>query len=375
VRLTQASQLNSASKSFLIWNIDPDSLNYGFKLLRVETFTFSWCQGYATITLLGASLPKLMCMIDGIHFSPGSAMIRSRQFQIHKERRLKRTIFALMLIAFLSLPLHLIAQSGGNTQEDEITRRISPPQPDPGEYRHKQKLPYAYQEHERPFSRIALGASVGPMMGTTAQIATDLNEHFNLRGTGSYFNYTIDNITESGFTFAPQLNLVSAGASLDYYPFARLGLRLSPGVLLYNTNQASSNFTSTAGETVKLNGNQYYVASPVTGVGAVTFYTQKPAFTMTTGWGNMIPHKGGHFSFPFEIGAAFVGEPNLSLAFTGGSVCFQSTTLCATPQNVLTYPQVQTDLNAQIAKYRNDLEPFRFYPIVSFGVAYSFRIR
>jgi len=37
--------------------------------------------------------------------------------------------------------------------------------------------------------------------------------------------------------------------------------------------------------------------------------------------------------------------------------------------------ELNTDLQAQIAKYKNDLDPLRFYPIVSFGVSYNFAIR
>jgi hypothetical protein len=43
--------------------------------------------------------------------------------------------------------------------------------------------------------------------------------------------------------------------------------------------------------------------------------------------------------------------------------------------NVATDPNVQANLQAQIQKYRNSLNPFQYYPIVSFGTAYSFRIR
>ena len=46
--------------------------------------------------------------------------------------------------------------------------------------------------------------------------------------------------------------------------------------------------------------------------------TRQQAFTMTTGWGNMIPRKrGGHVSFPFELGAAFTGVPTLAMTLSG----------------------------------------------------------
>jgi ubiquinone biosynthesis protein Coq4 len=40
-----------------------------------------------------------------------------------------------------------------------------------------------------------------------------------------------------------------------------------------------------------------------------------------------------------------------------------------------TDPTVQTNLSQQITKYQKDIDPLRYYPIVSFGVAYSFRVR
>jgi hypothetical protein len=43
--------------------------------------------------------------------------------------------------------------------------------------------------------------------------------------------------------------------------------------------------------------------------------------------------------------------------------------------DVTTDPNVQANLQAQVAKYKNDLNSFRFYPIVNFGVAYSFNVR
>ena len=37
--------------------------------------------------------------------------------------------------------------------------------------------------------------------------------------------------------------------------------------------------------------------------------------------------------------------------------------------------QIQNNLQTQVAKWSSDLEPLKTYPILSFGVAYSFRIR
>jgi ubiquinone biosynthesis protein Coq4 len=42
---------------------------------------------------------------------------------------------------------------------------------------------------------------------------------------------------------------------------------------------------------------------------------------------------------------------------------------------VATDQSVQTNLKTQIDKYKSDLDPLKTYPIVSFGVAYNFKIR
>jgi hypothetical protein len=87
----------------------------------------------------------------------------------------------------------------------------------------------------------------------------------------------------------------------------------------------------------------------------------------------MIPRSGKHLSFPFEIGAGFVGSPSVNVNL-GGWACYdQAQTECASiTGNSQLATSVQSNLNSQVAKWRSDLSPFRFYPIFSAGVAYSF---
>jgi hypothetical protein len=66
------------------------------------------------------------------------------------------------------------------------------------------------------------------------------------------------------------------------------------------------------------------------------------------------------------------GVPNLSIALTSGQACDAQGLNCV---NVATDPNVQANLAAQVAKYKSDLNPFRFYPVISFGLAYSFNLR
>ena len=224
-----------------------------------------------------------------------------------------------------------------------------------------------------PFTHVAFGGGISPL-GINMQAATNLNRHSNLRFSGNFFNFAENNLSTNGFTVNAKANLESIGTSLDIYPFANHGFRLSPGVLIHNANGFNGTFTAQAGTSFDLNGYTYYSSSqdPVKGNGLVGLHSQNPAFTMTTGWGNMIPRSGKHLSFPFEIGAAFVGAPTVNLTLTSGQVCDSQGLNCV---NVATDPNVQANLQAQVAKYRNDLEPLKTYPIISFGVAYSFGTR
>lgn len=220
-----------------------------------------------------------------------------------------------------------------------------------------------------PFSRFAFGAGVSPM-GVNAQLATPVNRYANVRVVGNILRMNVNNISSNGFDVDAKLHLASAGASVDVYPFPSHGLRVSPGVLVYNTNAASANFVAQPGTSFTLNSVTYYSSNtnPVTGVGSINLHKQSPAFMLTAGWGNMVPRSGSHFSFPIEIGAAFTGAPDVGLDLTSGQACDANGLNCV---DVTTDPDVQANLAAQISKYKNNLNPLKTYPIFSFGVAYS----
>jgi hypothetical protein len=158
-------------------------------------------------------------------------------------------------------------------------------------------------------------------------------------------------------------------------------------MLLYNQNGITASATPAPGTSFTLSGQDFYseATNPLLVTANLGLNTRKQAFTLTTGWGNMIPRKRkdllfGHLSFPFEIGAAFTGVPTLNMTLTGG--------ICTTPPGLTqmcssmtdTTPNspgaiAQADLATQLTTWRKDLNPLQVYPIFSFGVAYSFRAR
>lgn len=234
-----------------------------------------------------------------------------------------------------------------------------------------------------PFSRFAIGGSFNTF-GPGVQITTNVADHFNLRASGNLFTYSTT-FNTSGFDANAKMNMASAGIAADIYPFLRHGFRVSPGVLVVNNNRVNATAIAAGGTSFDFNNTTYYSATanaatgatPLNVKGALGLNTTKPAFTITTGWGNTIPRNGGHWSFPFEIGAAFVGAPSINVALSGWACQDQAQTECGdvTDANNTTAQDIQASLAAQITKWKSDLDPLKTYPILSFGVAYSFPVR
>lgn len=228
---------------------------------------------------------------------------------------------------------------------------------------------YAPSSSSRPmaFSTVAVGAKVG-ILGIGFEAATPLSMHLNLRAGGNFFSYT-DKLTSSGITYNANLQFRSSEASLDYFPWAK-GFHISPGALLYNGNQVTGDASVPAGKTFTLNNTTYTSSAtdPVTGNGAVTF--NKAAPKLTVGWGNLIPRSGRHWSVPFEVGFAYVGDPKVALNLQG-TACYtyQGAPYCA---NVATDPTIHANVVAQQQKLTSDLTAARFFPLLSAGFAYHF---
>ncbi len=231
------------------------------------------------------------------------------------------------------------------------------------------------------FSKLSVGAGVSPL-GIGFEMATNLNDHFNVRGVGNVFKYS-PTINTNGFAVDSNLNLASAGVMLDVYPF-RSGFRLSPGVLFLNQNEITASTVVAGGTSFTLNNQDYYSANPnpatgatpVNGHGSLVLNKTSPSFVITGGWGNHI-QRNGHWSFPVELGVAFIGKPQVNMSLAGWACEDAAQRFCsniADPNDPIAI-QVQDNLKVQLDKWNKDLEPLKTYPVASFGVAYSFRIR
>jgi len=74
---------------------------------------------------------------------------------------------------------------------------------------------------------------------------------------------------------------------------------------------------------------------------------------------------------------AFVGAPSVNVTLAGWACQDEAQTQCGdvTDPTNTTAQDIQTNLAAQITKWKSDLDPLKTYPVLSFGVAYSFPLR
>jgi hypothetical protein len=238
-------------------------------------------------------------------------------------------------------------------------------------------------ESPAPFARLAISGGVGAN-GINMQVAVEANRYINIRGIGNYFSYTVSNVTidnnngSNGISVGGNLNFATAGVALDVYPFPNHGFRLSPGAVFYNQNQVTATGIAAPGTSFTFGSQEYYsdTVDPLNIAAKLSLNTHQTAFSMTTGWGNLISRKGGHWSVPFEIGAVFTGSPTIALNPTGNACLTQADAADNGPtcENMANNSTAQANVAAEVAKYQKDLNVLPVYPIFSIGVGYNFKL-
>ena len=204
------------------------------------------------------------------------------------------------------------------------------------------------------------------LLGIGFEAATPIARDFNVRGGANFFSYSrsfgINNIN-----YAAKLDLRSVEASLDFFPWAK-GFHVSPGAILYNGISLDANANVPGGSYFTLNGTTYESSStdPVTGTAKVGLNRFAPMLTL--GFGNLIPRSVRHFSVPFEIGFAYIGDPKVQLNLAGTACTTYPALNC---QDVATSQQIQSDIAAQEAKFQKDASAIKLLPLFSIGVAFN----
>jgi hypothetical protein len=214
---------------------------------------------------------------------------------------------------------------------------------------------------------VGVGIKLGLLQGLGIQGAMAVTPRGNVRVGFNYASYSLSG-TQKGANYTGSLNLNSVQANYDWFPFHG-SFHISPGVLINTGTPLSATATVPGGTALTLNHVDYYSdpTAILNGSGKVTFNQAAPIFLV--GWGNLVPRRRSkHFTSFFEAGFAYQGAPKASAVFLGND-CDSTLTIC---QPALTDPSFQSSLAAQLKTANNDLSPYRFFPVISFGFGYAF---
>ncbi|MEZ4415787.1 MAG: hypothetical protein R3E10_08525 [Gemmatimonadota bacterium] len=189
-------------------------------------------------------------------------------------------------------------------------------------------------------AQIGLTANIGTL-GVGGDVALAVAPLIGLRGRVTVQPWeptrTVDQVEVTASMSSPNIS-----AFVDFYPLGRT-LRLVGGVVKFGSN---IQVVGVPLEPVEINGVTYQPEQ----VGSVTgtILTKEFAPYAGIGFGSPI----GGFGLVVDLGVAFQGAPGVAVSTDG---------------LLSTEAAFQADLDAEIAQIEQDLEPFRFYPVVSIG--------
>lgn len=206
--------------------------------------------------------------------------------------------------------------------------------------------------------------------GIGTEVAAPLTRRFDLRAGSDFFSYST---VLSGADAPIDLNvrLRSAKIAMDWYVTRHHAFRVSPLLVFANSTHGALSINLNAGQSVTFNNVTYYsdLADPLHGNASIELRRVSPG--LSAGFGHLIPNRGHHFSFPFEAGFYYAGDPTYKMQFAGSACSDQGYGIVGC-QPVQNDPNFQYNLAQFKAKYQGYVNDARFFPVLSSGVSFAF---
>ena len=190
---------------------------------------------------------------------------------------------------------------------------------------------------------VSVGVRAGSL-GLGVEVSYPLSQRFGLRLNADSYKYS-RTFNQDGIDYDGKATLKTASLLADWYPFAN-NFRISAGPM-YNGNKLG---LSTPNTTLDVGNNTYQASLE----GQVDFKKYVPYAGI--GYGRPI---GTGLSLTFDLGVVFQGTPTATLTGT----CSPAPACTA---------QFQSDLQLQEASLNDAIKDFRYYPVVTLGLAYTF---
>lgn len=215
------------------------------------------------------------------------------------------------------------------------------------------------QANDSKFAATGKLGTLGAGFDVTYDINPKLNARFNFNG-GSL---DADGV-EDGVDYKGSFDLQTIGGLLDYHPSGG-GFRMTAG--LYSNSNEIKTTASGSGEKVILGENNvdYTLQDDSSISSEIAFQSSAPYVGI--GWGNAVGLN-KRLSFSLDLGVLFQGIPESTLTGKG----FAQPTDGGAAIDLAANATVQTQLAEEQENLNKDLEDFKYYPVISAGLAYKF---
>ncbi|MEI6332619.1 MAG: hypothetical protein WCP16_25535, partial [Pseudanabaena sp. ELA645] len=203
-------------------------------------------------------------------------------------------------------------------------------------------------------SSFTIMPSVGTL-GFGLAVATPINSNFQARVGLNYAGFGI-NSTTNDIKYDGNLNLFSATALVDYYPFGLNSFLSITGGLAYQNNRLSGKAVPNGGTTtVKVNNVPYTVPNDSSINGTFSFPNSIAPY-IGIGFATQIA---GGFGIYSNLGVMFAGTPKAEITASG---------------SITNDPVFNSNLEAEKKKAQDEVNKNvpGIYPVLTFGLSYQF---
>lgn len=211
-------------------------------------------------------------------------------------------------------------------------------------------------------SLLAAGAqaqvSVSADLGTTGLgVSVSVPMESNLYGRFGIHYGSLSGSEQAGnVSYDVKTKLKNIDILFDWYLFEGSKMHLTAGVVL-NKNRIDAYARPNANNSYLINGVTYTAADVGTLTGRIDFRNAAPYLGI--GYGNRNPEP-GTWRVVGDLGVMLQGSAKTNLVSRG---CVTSTAVCT---------QLAKDVAVERAKFAEDIDSFKVYPVLRVGMAYTF---
>jgi len=189
----------------------------------------------------------------------------------------------------------------------------------------------------------------GSTLGYQVALSQSVSENVNLKLTYNTASQSFDGETD-GVNYDYDFEFESTSLLIDWHVFGG-GFRLTTGALI-NDNEIFAQ-SDISGLTLEVGDTVFTSAEVGRLEGDISFDSYAPYLGL--GWGRSIADG---FSFVFDLGVVFQGEPTVNLQTVGGTLSDNSLLL--------------EEVEREEQELQDDANDFDVYPVIALGLFYNF---